>query len=237
MIELGVNIDHVATVRQARLGKEPDPVTAAVAAERGGAKWITAHLREDRRHIQDDDIFLIKDEVVIPFNLEMACTDEMVGIALKLMPAQVTFVPEKREELTTEGGLDVKANFQKLKEGTTQLKSQGITVSFFIDPDEEQINASKEAGAQFGELHTGDYANAHYTDEIDHQLVRLITAGETMHQIGLRVNAGHGLNYLNAKQSLQIPHLEQLHIGHGIVSRAIFEGMEKSVREMVELIS
>ncbi len=237
MVELGVNIDHIATVRQARLGKEPDPVAGALASERGGAKWITAHLREDRRHIQDDDIFLIKDQVTVPFNLEMACTEEMINIALKLMPAQVTFVPEKREELTTEGGLDVKKCFQHLKEGTTELKSQGISVSFFIDPDDEQIQATKEAGAQFGELHTGDYANAQKSDAQDRELVRLVAAGETMHGLGLGVNAGHGLNYINVEPTLRIPHLEQLHIGHGIVAVALFEGMEKAVREMVELIS
>lgn len=237
MVELGVNIDHVATVRQARRGTEPDPVAAALAAERGGAKWITAHLREDRRHIQDEDIFLIHDEISIPFNLEMACTDEMIDIALKLMPAQVTFVPEKRAELTTEGGLNVKKNLKKLKEATTELKSQGIGVSFFIDPDEEQIKAAQKAGAQFAELHTGDYANANSLKNQERELVRLVAAGQTLHELGLRVNAGHGLNYLNAQEILKIPYLEQVHLGHGIVARALFDGMENAVREMVELLS
>lgn len=235
-IELGVNIDHVATVRQARKGSEPDPVAAALAAERGGAQWITAHLREDRRHIQDEDIQLIKDEIRIPFNLEMANTSEMLDIAIRVHPQQVTFVPEKREELTTEGGLDVVKNFSKLRSATAQLKNDGIAVSFFIDPDDEQIRATQDSGATFGELHTGYYANAEEGDEEEHQLVRLFTAGQTMKEAGLRVNAGHGLNYMNVRQTLQIPNLEQLHIGHGIVAVALFEGMEKSVKEMVKLL-
>jgi len=236
MIALGVNIDHVATVRQARLGTEPDPVGAALAAERGGAKWITAHLREDRRHVHDQDIRLIKEQVGIPFNLEMANTPEMLKIALEVHPDQVTFVPEKREELTTEGGLDVIKNLSALKKPTETLIKEGIVVSFFIDPDEEQIKATKEAGAKYGELHTGFYANAENQDDRNLQLVRLITAGQTLVELGLRVNAGHGLNYINVRPTLEIPHLEQLHIGHGIVAVAMFEGMEKAVREMVSLL-
>lgn len=236
-VELGVNIDHVATVRQARRGKEPDPVAAALAAERGGAKWITAHLREDRRHVQDEDILLIKEEVRIPFNLEMANTNEMVDFALKVRPAQVTFVPEKREELTTEGGLNVVKNLKGLRDSTETLKQAGVAVSFFINPDDESVKASRDAGAQFGELHTGFYANADITDERDRQLVRLVAAGQTLKECGLRINAGHGLTYLNVRSTLEIPHLEQLHIGHGIVAVAIFEGMENAVKEMVKLIS
>lgn len=236
MAVLGVNIDHVATLRQARLGKEPDPVYAAVVSEKAGAKWITAHLREDRRHIQDDDLAVIKDEISIPFNLEMACTDEMVEIALKLMPAQVTFVPEKRAELTTEGGLDAVLKYDKLKDATTELKSQGINVSFFVGTDDEQLRATAEAGAQYAELHTGPFANTETQQEQDRELVLLIAAGQTLNQLGLKVNAGHGLNYLNVTLVLKIPHLEQVHIGHGIVSRAIFEGMEKAVKEMVDLL-
>ncbi|MCX6348990.1 MAG: pyridoxine 5'-phosphate synthase [Candidatus Aureabacteria bacterium] len=236
MIKLGVNIDHVATVRQARRGREPDPVWAANVCELAGADIITVHLREDRRHIQDRDLELLKQTVQVKLNLEMANAPEIVGIALKTKPEQVTLVPEKRQEITTEGGLDVTGNLAALKKSVKRFKEAGILVSFFIDPAPEQLEASREAGADFVELHTGAYANARKEGQTEKEFQALFKAAEKGCALGLRINAGHGLNYLNARRILTLPRVEELHIGHSIISRAIFVGLDRAVREMVEII-
>lgn len=232
MLTLGVNIDHVATIRQARRTVEPDPVAAAVLAELGGANGITAHLREDRRHIQDRDVRLLRETVRTHLNLEMAATEEMVAIALNLKPDYVTLVPEKREEVTTEGGLDVAGSLDKLKNVVDRLQGANIPVSLFIDADEPQIKAAAETQAKFIELHTGKYAEA--TDEKGRQQeLQLLKLGcEQALSLGLRVNAGHGLTYLNVYPVACLPGMEELNIGHTIVSRAVLVGMERAVREM-----
>ena len=235
-ILLGVNIDHVATLRQARLTRYPDPVEAVYAAENGGADGITVHLREDRRHIQERDIELIQAVLLTRLNLEMAVTDTMVAYAEKLQPAHCCFVPEKRAELTTEGGLDVIANESKIKEATTQLKQKGIDVSLFIDPDIAQIEASVRCGAPTIEIHTGCYADAKTATEQHHELIRIIKAVEFAQSAGLVVNAGHGLNYQNVQAIARIPQINGLNIGHGIIARAIFMGLEAAVREMKRLM-
>ena len=242
MISLHVNIDHVATIRQARRGEEPEPVTAAGIAEMSGADGITIHLREDRRHIQDRDVELINQVVQTRLNLEMAATGEMFGIALRIKPDIVTLVPEKREEITTEGGLDVISNRDSLL-SIQQLKDEGIRVSLFIDPDPKQIEASTDCGADDVELHTGSYATAfnrknheHGSNIFEHEYNRLVQASELAHQCGLQVNAGHGLNYHNTRKICHLPHLYELNIGHSIISRGIFSGLQKAVREMRELI-
>ena len=234
-IKLGINIDHIATLRQARRGKEPDPVEGALICERAGADSIVCHLREDRRHIQDKDLFLLKKTIKIPLNLEMAANEEIIKIALKVQPYQVTLVPEKRKELTTEGGLDVRGNFQHLKGTITRFKKNGILVSLFVDPEISQIKASQEVGSQFVELHTGGYANE--KDEgIKKELKKIKKMTELAISLGLRVNAGHGLNYKNVIPIIQVPGIEELNIGYSIIGRAVFVGLEKAVKEMLKLI-
>ena len=236
MIALHINIDHVATVRQARQISEPDPVTAAGLAELAGADGITIHLREDRRHIIDRDVRILRETVQTSLNLEMAATAEMFGIALGTRPDIVTLVPEKREEVTTEGGLDVAGAPESMHKGITQLREAGIRVSLFIDPEEEQIEASKKAGAEDIELHTGCYANAERGIPQDKEYERLVSAAEFANERNLQVNAGHGLNYINTQRICGLPHLRKLHIGHSIVSRAIFVSLTKAVQEMREII-
>ena len=236
MIALHVNIDHVATLRQARQGVEPEPVTAAGIAEMSGADGITIHLREDRRHIQDRDVKLIREVVQTRLNLEMAATSEMFRIAEEIQPDIVTLVPEKREEVTTEGGLDVKGVNESMHDGIAQLRDAGIRVSLFIDPEAEQILASKKAGAEDIELHTGCYANAERGVEQDKEYERLVSAAELAQEQNLQVNAGHGLNYINTQRICGLPHLRELNIGHSVVSRAIFVGLTQAVQEMREII-
>ncbi|WP_448561744.1 pyridoxine 5'-phosphate synthase [Trichothermofontia sp.] len=236
MPTLGVNIDHIATIRQARRTVEPDPIAAAVLAELAGADGITAHLREDRRHIQDRDIQLLRQTVRTHLNLEMAATDEMVAIALSVKPDYVTLVPERREEVTTEGGLDVAGQSDRLHQVVTTLQTAGIPVSLFIDAEATQIQAAAAIGAKFIELHTGPYAEA--KDEIHRQreLAVLTTGCEQAIALGLRVNAGHGLTYWNVYPVACIAGMEALNIGHTIVSRAALVGLERAVREMKQAI-
>ena len=236
MIHLGVNIDHVATVRQARRDIEPDPVAAAVICELAGAHGITIHLRSDRRHIQDRDLHLLRQVVKTKLNLEMGATDEMVGIALVIKPDQVTLVPEKREELTTEGGLDVVSNARSLADAIVRLKNGGIPVSLFIEADREQISASKQVGADAIELHTGSYANAKNESAQAEELQKLTQGGLQAVTLGLRVHAGHGLTYRNIIPIKQIPKLHEVNIGHNIIARAVLVGLDKAVREMLELL-
>jgi len=235
MIALHINIDHVATVRQARQISEPDPVTVAGLVELAGADGITIHLREDRRHIIDRDVRILRETVQTRLNLEMAATQEMFGIALEIRPDIVTLVPEKREEITTEGGLDVIGASTTMRDGIKQIRDAGIRVSLFIDPEEDQIKASREIGAEDVELHTGCYANAKNIAQIDSEYQRLVSGAETAHQQILQVNAGHGLNYINTQRICGLPHLRELNIGHSIVSRAIFVGISQAVREMKEI--
>ena len=236
MAKLGVNIDHVATVRQARRTFEPDPVFAAVIATLAGADVITVHLREDRRHINDRDLRLIKEVVPIKLNLEMAIAKEIVDIALALLPQQTTLVPEKREEITTEGGLDVVSGRNKISEAIKRLLDKDIIVSLFIDPDEEQIKASRDTEASFIELHTGRYANAATEEKKTRELNTLIKGVEFAKSLGLRVNAGHGLTYYNVSEIADIKDIEELHIGHSIISRAVIVGLSQAVKEMKELV-
>ncbi|MEO2083300.1 MAG: pyridoxine 5'-phosphate synthase [Desulfurobacteriaceae bacterium] len=238
-IRLGVNIDHVATVRNARKTFEPDPVHAAVIADLAGADQITLHVREDRRHVNERDLKLIKELIHSRVNLEMAITDEMVGIALDVKPHQVTLVPEKREEVTTEGGLDVLSQKEKVREAIEKLKSAGIVVNIFIDPDREQIRAAKDVGADAVELHTGRYAEAFAENDeerVKEELDRLRDAAAFAKEIGLKVYAGHGLTFKNVKAVAEIPEIEELNIGHSIIANAILFGLEKAVREMRRLI-
>ncbi|MFN3740503.1 MAG: pyridoxine 5'-phosphate synthase [Thermodesulfovibrionales bacterium] len=232
---LGVNVDHVATIRQARLAKEPDPVMAATLALLGGADGITVHLREDRRHIQDRDLRLLREIVTCELNLEMAATEEMLKIAIEIKPDLVTIVPEKRQELTTEGGLNVKENRERLKEFVKKLNDSGIPVSLFINPSIEDVDISQEIGVQMVEIHTGMYADAPALNK-PVELKKIANAIERARSIGLEVNAGHGLNYHNVKPVAQIPGLRGLYIGHSIVARAVLAGMKEAVREMKELI-
>lgn len=236
MIKLGVNVDHVATLRQARMAYEPDPVTAAVLADLGGADIITIHLREDRRHIQDRDLDLLRKTVFGKLNLEMATSQEIIDIALKIKPEQVTFVPEKRQEVTTEGGLSVTTQKRLLDDIIKRFKDNGIYVSLFIDPARDQITASSEVGAQSIELHTGNYANASDEKQSVEMLEELKEGVKIAQNSGLRVNAGHGLTYKNTGPIVESLDIEELHIGHSIVSRAIFVGLKKAVREMKELM-
>jgi pyridoxine 5-phosphate synthase len=236
MMVLGINIDHVATIRQARKGIEPDPVMAATLAILGGADGITVHLREDRRHIQDRDLRMLKDFVPVELNLEMAATKEMIGIAIKTMPDLVTLVPEKRQELTTEGGLDVGAQKTHIKEAIKKIHAAGIPVSLFINPEPDGIHIAKQIGADMVEIHTGMYANARGTKK-EKELTRVVNSVRDAVDIGLLVNAGHGLNYDNVSRISSIDGLRALYIGHSIVSRAVLVGMERAVREMKELIS
>jgi pyridoxine 5-phosphate synthase len=233
---LGVNIDHVATLRQARRGAEPDPVWAAAEAELGGAVCITLHLREDRRHIQDRDLEILRQTVKVKLNLEMAVTDAMVETACRTHPDQATLVPEGRQEITTEGGLDVAGQEGKVAAAVQRLQQAGITVSLFIDPDARQVEASARTGARAVEFHTGEYCNAPEGLERDRQFARVAEAAKQAQSLGLVVHAGHGLNYTNVRRIAQIPGMTELNIGHAIVSRAIFAGLRKAVREMVRLV-
>ena len=235
MATLGVNIDHIANVRQARKTVEPDPVQYAFLAELGGADSITVHLREDRRHIQDRDVFLLKDTIKTKLNLEMAATKEMLEISKKLSPDYVTLVPEKREEVTTEGGLDVKNNEKYLKNFVKILNESNIKVSAFIDPISEQIKSSKEIGVDFVEIHTGKYADLQGSDQYK-ELQKIIESTYEAIDLGLVVNAGHGLNYQNVKKIASINKINELNIGHSIVARALAVGLESAVREMKSLI-
>ncbi|MEW6570027.1 MAG: pyridoxine 5'-phosphate synthase [Nitrospirota bacterium] len=233
---LGVNVDHVATVRQARKGIEPDPVMAATLAILGGADGITVHLREDRRHIQDRDLKMLKEFVPVELNLEMAATKEMIGIASKLKPDMVTLVPEKRQELTTEGGLDVKSHKRSLQEAIKKIQAAGIPVSLFINPDSDDVDVSGQIGADMVEIHTGVYADAQGQKK-EKELSRVINAVKRALDAGLLANAGHGLNYFNVSRIASILGIRGLYIGHSIVSRAVLVGMEQAVREMKELIT
>ncbi|MCP3177167.1 pyridoxine 5'-phosphate synthase [Desulfuromonas sp. KJ2020] len=236
MAKLGVNVDHVATVRQARGTVEPDPVMAAALAELAGAEGITVHLREDRRHIQDRDVEVLRKTVKTRLNLEMAATDEMVAIALKILPDMVTLVPEKREELTTEGGLDVCMNRHLVQKQTGLLRQGGIVVSLFVDPDLEQIKMAHRVGAQYIEIHTGTYCEARLTEGRQKELQKIEQAIRAARKLGLGVNAGHGLDYLNIREVVALGGIEEFNIGHSIVSRAVLVGMERAVREMVALV-
>jgi len=235
-ILLGVNIDHIATLRQARGTNYPEPVQAALVAEQAGADGITAHLREDRRHIQDRDIFLLKDMLHTRLNMEMAVTDEMVGIALKVQPYACCLVPEKREELTTEGGLDVSGNLGRMQWACDQLAGAGVEVSLFIDPDEWQIDAAVKAGAPVVELHTGCYASSKNPVQQAEELARIRQAAHYAHRAGLQVNAGHGLNFYNVEAICAIPEIVELNIRHSIISLALFSGLAQTVKDLKELM-
>jgi len=235
-ILLGVNIDHVATLRQARGTRYPEPVHAALVAEQAGADGITAHLREDRRHIQDRDIYLLKDLIHTRLNFEMAVTEEMLAIATKVKPHACCLVPEKRAELTTEGGLDVRANLTYLKAACARLADAGIVVSLFIDPDEAQIDAAIMAGAPVIELHTGKYAEAEQPVEISDELARITKAANYAHLNGLQVNAGHGLNFHNVSAICRIPQIVELNIGHSIIAQALFSGLDQTVADLKKLM-
>lgn len=231
-IYLGVNIDHVATLRNARGTKYPDPVHAADIAERAGADGITIHLREDRRHINDRDVAILRETIQTRMNLEMAVTDEMVEIALKTQPDFVCLVPEKREELTTEGGLDVAGQLERVKKATQRLSEAGIKVSLFIDADHNQIDAAKACGAPFIELHTGHYADASNEAQQQAELARIAEAARYAHSLGITVNAGHGLTYHNVAPIAALPEIYELNIGHSIMGRAMFSGLEQAVIDM-----
>jgi pyridoxine 5-phosphate synthase len=233
---LGVNIDHVATLRQARGGSEPDPVAAAAIAEMAGADGITIHLREDRRHIQDRDLRILRQTVQTRLNLEMAATDEMVAIALSVKPEACTLVPEKRAELTTEGGLDVRIHHEALKLAIEKLQEGGIIVSLFIDPDPDQIKAANKVGADYIEIHTGAFADAANWKDEQLELIKIENAVKLARKLDLGVNAGHGLNYINVKKVAAIGGIEEFNIGHSIMSRAILVGLDKAVRDMSELV-
>ena len=237
MPKLNVNVDHVATVRQARGGIEPDPVLAAYLAELAGAHGIVVHLREDRRHIQDRDLYVMRETVKTKLNMEMAATNEMVAIAIEVMPDMVTLVPEKREELTTEGGLDVAGNKKSISKAVNRLKEKGIFVSLFIDPDEKQITASDDIGADMVEIHSGAYAEAENEMKIENELKKIESSVTTALDYGLRVAAGHGLDYQNIEPIAWIEEIEELNIGHSIISRAVIVGIEEAVSEMLILCS
>ncbi|MBC8206509.1 MAG: pyridoxine 5'-phosphate synthase [Kiritimatiellales bacterium] len=232
-LKLGVNIDHVATLRQARGTVYPDPVEAAKICARAGADSITVHLREDRRHIQDADVYRLSKECPLPINLEMANAEEIVQIALEVQPAEVCLVPEKRQELTTEGGLDVIGNFQPLEKTVQRLQENGSLVSLFVDPDEKTLEACAQTGARVVELHTGAFCDATDPAEVAALLRKLIAGAETAHRLGLQVNAGHGINLNNLPRILTLPHLDTLNIGHSIIARAVFHGLEHAVRELI----
>jgi pyridoxine 5-phosphate synthase len=237
MARLGVNIDHVATVRQARRTNEPDPVWAAALAELAGADCITLHLREDRRHIQDRDLRILKETVTVKLNLELACEDAVLDIACQVRPTQATLVPERREEVTTEGGLDVISNRSRVENAVRRLTDAGIIVSLFIDPDQRQIHAARDLKAVAIELHTGQYALAAEGSDQDQQLEILRSASALAVEQGMVLHAGHGLNYRNVQPVARIPDLCELNIGHSIVARAIMVGFEQAVREMKRLIA
>jgi pyridoxine 5-phosphate synthase len=243
MIELGVNIDHVATLRQARRTHEPDPVWAAVEAHLGGADGITVHLREDRRHIQDEDVRRLRDLVHIKLNLEMAATDEMIGIAVKMKPEMAMLVPEGREEITTEGGLEVARQTKRLKEVVARLAEAGIVTSVFIDADVRQVEAAAVIGAKVCEIHTGPYAHAFHAKGRDAESAAVVAeldtirrAGEAVRALGMRFNAGHALNYFNVQPVAALPGIRELHIGHSIVARSVFVGLREAVSQMKALL-
>jgi pyridoxine 5-phosphate synthase len=244
VIELGVNVDHIATVRQARRTWEPDPVWAAVEAHLGGADGITVHLREDRRHIQDKDVARLRELTHIKLNLEMAATDEMVRIARRIKPEMAMLVPEGRQEVTTEGGLDIASNERALKKSVQALADAGIVVSVFIDADPRQVEAAHRIGAAVCEVHTGPYAHAFHAKGRDaespavvSELKKIIRAGEKIRSLGMRFNAGHALNYFNVQPVARLPGVRELHIGHAIVARALFVGLREAVREMKRLMT
>jgi pyridoxine 5-phosphate synthase len=236
MVRLGVNIDHVATLRQARRGREPDPVWAAVEAELGGADLITVHLREDRRHIQDRDLRLLRETVKVPLNLELAAVPEILRIACEVRPDQATLVPERRQEITTEGGLDVARNERAVADAIRQLQAHGIRVAVFIDPDPQQIELSKALGAEAVEIQTARYSEAKTHDEVRERFAEVCESARYAHEKGLGVHMGHGLNYHNVRQIAAIPCLAELNIGHSIVSRSVFVGMRQAVAEMKRII-
>jgi pyridoxine 5-phosphate synthase len=233
---LAVNVDHIATIRQARRGVEPDPIAAALLAEVAGASGVIVHLREDRRHIQDRDLRLLRELVKTQLNLEMAATDEMVKIALEVLPDVATLVPERREELTTEGGLDVAGQEERMTRVVRVLTEGGVTVSLFIDPLPDQVKAAKRTGVPFVEIHTGRYAEAKTESDRRVALLRVMEAARLGRDLGLRIAAGHGLNYHNVAAVAAIPEVEELNIGHSIVARAALVGIDRAVREMLTLI-
>ena len=236
MARLSVNVDHVATIREARKISEPDPVTAAAITELAGADGIIVHLREDRRHIKDRDLWLLRETVKTKLNLEMAPTKEMVKIALEVKPDMATLVPEKREELTTEGGLDITPNREQIKDSVALLKEGGILVSIFVDPDIDQIKAAHRVSADYVEIHTGTFCDTTDRIEKDKELERIVTSARMASKIRLGINAGHGLNYQNIKSLTGIDEIEEFSIGHSIVCRALFVGFYKAVKEMIALI-
>lgn len=235
MIKLGVNIDHVATLRQARMGVEPEPVMAAQIAEKAGADGITIHLREDRRHIQDKDVYDIKKVISIPLNLEMACSDDIVNIARDVIPNTCTIVPEKRQEITTEGGLDAAGQYDLVADTVSRLQEKNIKVSLFIEPDKLQIDAAKKMGAEYIEIHTGLYANTEGAAQ-QQELIRIKEAAAYAHSLGLIVNAGHGLNYTNTQNMAAVPYMHEFNIGHSIISRAVFTGLDEAVKAMIKIV-
>lgn len=237
MARLGVNIDHVATVREARKTNEPDPVWAATLAELGGADGITLHLREDRRHIQDRDVRILIETVAVPTNLELAMADEVLSIACDLRPTQATLVPERREEVTTEGGLDVVGQRERVASAVKRLQDAGIVVSLFLDPDPQQIEAGIATGAEAIELHTGAYAHASAKGKALDELAQLNRSAEIIRQAGVVLNAGHGLTYRNVRPVAAIAEMHELNIGHSIIARAIMVGLEQAVRDMKRLVS
>ncbi len=237
MAYLSVNVDYVSVIRQSRLTDEPDPVFAAGLVEMAGAHGVTAHLREDRRHINDRDIRLLRDVVRLPFNMEMAATDEMVGIAREIVPDLATLVPEQRQEITTEGGLDVIGNRDDVQNAVERLKDKGIVTSLFIDPDPAQIEISNEIGADCIELHTGEYANAKTPEEASKHIDALAKGARLAEKLGLEIHAGHGLTYKNVSEIIKnIPEIAGLYIGHSIMARAVYVGLDRAVRDMVNLI-
>lgn len=243
MIKLGVNIDHIATIRQARLGLEPDPVWAAVEAELGGADGITFHIREDRRHMQDDDVRRLKQIIQTQMNFELAAADDVIALALEIGPQMAMLVPERRAEITTEGGLDVVGQLARVTEIVTRFKSQNIRTSAFIDADPNQIQAAAKAGFEVCEIHTGSYAlsTEKYRDinhpQIHAEYEKILNAGELVTQLNMQFNAGHGLNYQNVQPVAALPNIAELHIGHSIVSRAVFSGLRQAVCEMKGLMT
>lgn len=236
MAKLSVNVDHVATVRQARLTTEPDPVTAAALAELAGCHGIIVHLREDRRHIQLRDVEILRQTVKTKLNLEMAAVPEMVTIAQRIKPDMVCLVPEKRKELTTEGGLNVSGQKENLKSTIAQLKQTGLVVSLFVDPNAQQIRAAKDVGSDYVEIHTGGYCNAGTLEDENREFEKILRAAEAAVAIGLKVNAGHGIDYNNIHRLITLPEIEEFSIGHSIIARAVLVGIERAVREMLTLI-
>lgn len=237
MIKLGVNIDHVATMREVRQGIEPEPVFAALIVQTSGADSVVVHLREDRRHIKDRDVYVLKEVIKTKLNLEMSCAEEIVEIASRVKPDQATLVPEKRQEITTEGGLDVISNFERIRSVKRKLEKQGVEVSLFIDPDEKQISAAKKLGIKMVELHTGRYADARADKEKGFYFKEIEAAVRYGKDKGLRIFAGHGLNYFNVNKISRIKGIEELNIGYSIVCRAVLVGLEQAISEMKALIS